>query len=154
MPRPRRFRRIWFEPGITYFKPHGVRVADLAEKVLAKDELEAIRLGDYEGMDQEKASSKMDISQPTFHRLLLSARRKVADALVNGKAIRIEGGVYKMMPGMGLGRGFGKGRMGGFAQGPGGECICPKCGTKAPHTIGIPCYQQKCKKCGSPMTRG
>lgn len=105
MPRPRRCRRIWFEPGVTYFKPRGVRMIDLAESVLTKDELEAIRLSDYGEMDQEKAAKKMDISQPTFHRLLLSARRKVADALVNGKAIRIEGGVYKMMPGRGFGRG-------------------------------------------------
>ncbi|MCX6818399.1 MAG: DUF134 domain-containing protein, partial [Candidatus Aenigmarchaeota archaeon] len=63
MPRPRRCRRIWFEPGITYFKPRGVRMIDLAEIILAKDELEAIRLGDYEGMNQEKAARKMDISQ-------------------------------------------------------------------------------------------
>ncbi|MCX6818812.1 MAG: DUF134 domain-containing protein, partial [Candidatus Aenigmarchaeota archaeon] len=79
--------------------------------ILAKDELEAIRLGDYEGMDQEKAARKMDISQPTFHRLILSARRKVAEALVNGKAIKIEGGVYKMMSRSGFGRGYSRGRI-------------------------------------------
>jgi len=153
MPRPRISRKIWFRPGVTHFKPAG-RGIRLAESLITMDELEAIRLGDYEGMDQEKAAKKMGISQPTFHRLLLSARRKVADALVNGKAIRIEGGVYKMMPGRGLGRGLGRGRMGGFAQGPGGECVCPKCGNRVAHQIGTPCYQQKCPKCGSPMTRG
>ena len=56
--------------------------------------------------------------------------------------------------GRGLGRGGGGGRQpGGFGLGPGGECVCPKCGTRAPHQRGIPCYQQKCPKCGSPMTR-
>ncbi|UZE94087.1 MAG: hypothetical protein IB618_00730 [Candidatus Pacearchaeota archaeon] len=57
--------------------------------------------------------------------------------------------------GAGAGRGqTGRGRMGGFAAGPGGECVCPKCGYRMSHQIGIPCYQQKCPKCGSAMTRG
>ena len=97
MPRPRIRRRIGFAPGVTYFRPRGA--VKLDESLLTMDELEAVRLNDYEELDQEKAAKKMGISQPTFHRLLLSARRKIADALVNGKAIRIEGGVYKMMPG-------------------------------------------------------
>jgi predicted DNA-binding protein (UPF0251 family) len=149
MPRPRITRRIRFAPGITYFRPRGA--VQLAEAVLTMDELEAVRLNDYEEIDQEVAAKKMGISQPTFHRLLLSARRKIADALVNGKAIKIEGGVYKMMPGV---RGRGRGRMGGFAAGPGGSCVCSKCGAKAIHHRGVPCYQQKCPKCGSSMTRG
>ncbi len=151
MPRPRITRRIRFAPGVTYFRPRGA--VRLAESLLTMDELEAVRLNDYEEMDQEAAAKKMGISQPTFHRMLLSARKQIADALVNGKAIKIKGGVYKMMPGRGLGRGPGRGRMGGFAAGPGGSCICPKCGAKDVHQIGVPCYQQKCPKCGSSMKR-
>jgi len=52
------------------------------------------------------------------------------------------------------GRGMRRGRMGGFIAGPGGSCVCPKCGYTAPHTVGTPCYQQTCPKCGSRMTRG
>ncbi len=161
MPRPRRFRRIGFQPNITYFKPTGIGMFELEETILTFEEFEAVRLKDFEGLEQEKAAKKMKISQPTFNRLLKEARKKIADAIVNGKAIRIQGGVYKMViprrAGRGLragiGAGRGRGRMGGFAAGPGGYCVCPKCGTKAVHQIGIPCYQQKCPKCGSPMTR-
>lgn len=57
--------------------------------------------------------------------------------------------------GRGLGRGQGRGRMGGpFAAGPGGDCVCPSCGYRAPHVVGQPCNQASCPKCGSPMTRG
>ena len=167
MPRPRRIRRIFFEPSATYFKPAGILMNSLQESILTKDELEAIRLIDYEEILQEKAAKKMKISQPTLSRLLKSARKKLADAIVNSKAIKIQGGVYQMVQprgrGLGLGRGAGRGagrglggrgRMGGpVAAGPGGQCVCPKCGAKATHQIGIPCYQQKCPKCGSPMTR-
>jgi predicted DNA-binding protein (UPF0251 family) len=97
MPRPKLFRRVGFEPEVTYFKPAGIRMVDLEESILMVDEFEAVRLKDLEGMEQEEAAKKMNISQPTFHRLVLSARRKIADAIVNGKAIKIEGGVYKMV---------------------------------------------------------
>jgi len=55
--------------------------------------------------------------------------------------------------GNGAGRGSGRGRGGGMGLGPGGECVCPACGKRIPHTRGVPCYQQKCPQCGSPMTR-
>ena len=96
MPRPRLCRRVRLKPNITYFKPAGVRMVDLQETVLAVDEYEAVRLKDLEGLEQEEAAKKMNISQPTFHRLVLSARKKIADALINGKAIRIEGGNYRI----------------------------------------------------------
>ncbi|MFH1398690.1 MAG: DUF134 domain-containing protein [Candidatus Woesearchaeota archaeon] len=96
MVRPRRCRRVGFDPEITYFKPRGVPLAGLAESILTVDEFEAVRLKDLEGFEQEECARKMDISQPTFHRLILSARRKVADAIVNGKALKIEGGNYKV----------------------------------------------------------
>ena len=153
MPRPRRFRRVRFQPDVTYFKPKGVEMKNLEESIITIDELEAIRLKDYEGLDQENAAKKMNISQPTFHRLLLSARKKIADALVNGKALKIEGGVFKMV-GFGRGAGAGRGRQpGGFGLGPAGECVCTKCGHTVAHTRGVPCYNMKCPKCGSPMTR-
>lgn len=97
------------EPNITYFKPAGIRMRQLDEVVLTVDEFEAIRLNDFEGMNQTGAAKKMGISQPTFQRLLESARKKVAEALVNGKAIRIEGGHFTFM-----GRGMGRGFRGGF----------------------------------------
>lgn len=96
MVRPRRFRRIWKEPEIVYFKPRGVPLSVLNEIELNVDELEALRLKDFEGKEQIEAAKIMDVSQPTFHRILVSARGKVAQALVNGFAIKIHGGVYKM----------------------------------------------------------
>lgn len=96
MPRPRRCRRVWFEPNVTYFKPAGVRMIDLEESILTVDEFEAVRLKDLEGLNEIDAAKKMNISQPTFNRLLSSARKKIADAIVNGKAIKIFGGHYKL----------------------------------------------------------
>ncbi|MFH1589839.1 MAG: DUF134 domain-containing protein [archaeon] len=96
MPRPCKRRRVRGQPSSSYFKPAGIRKIDLEELTLLVDEFEAIRLKDFEGMDQEKAAKQMGISQPTFHRLILSARKKIADAIVNGKAIKIEGGNYKL----------------------------------------------------------
>jgi len=81
---------------MTYFKPAGIRLVDLEETVLAIDEFEAVRLKDLEGLEQEAAARRMAVSQPTFHRILASARAKIADAIVNGKAIRIEGGIYQV----------------------------------------------------------
>ena len=96
MVRPRRCRRVWFEPNITYFKPARVPMRNLKEVIITVDEFESIRLKDLEGLDQIKAAKKMNISQPTFFRLLDSARKKIADAIINGKAIKIEGGNYKL----------------------------------------------------------
>jgi len=96
MPRPRRCRRVWFEPNVTYFKPTGVRMIDLEESILTVDEFEAVRLKDLGGLDEETAARKMNISQPTFNRLITSARKKIADAIVYGKAIKIFGGPYRL----------------------------------------------------------
>ncbi len=92
MPRPRCRRTIGFLPQTSYFKPAGIMLIELEEVVIQHDELEALRLKDLLGEQQEEAARKMGLSQPTFHRLLQSAHQKIADALVNGKAIRIEGG--------------------------------------------------------------
>jgi len=87
---------VCFPPGLTYSKPAGIRLVDLKESVLTVDEFEALRLKDLEGLEQETAAGRMAVSQPTFHRILSSARKKIADAIVNGKAIRIEGGTYQV----------------------------------------------------------
>ncbi len=92
MPRRRCRKRIGFIAPFTYFKPAGIELSELEEVVIHHDELEALRLKDLLGEPQEEAAKKMGVSQPTFHRLLQSAHQKVADALLNGKAIRIEGG--------------------------------------------------------------
>jgi len=96
MVRPRLCRRVRFNPNVTYFKPRGILLRKLEETILNVDEFEAVRLKDLEGLEQEECAKKMDISQPTFHRLVLSARKKISDAIVNGKAIKIEGGTYKV----------------------------------------------------------
>lgn len=90
MPRPRKMRKICFSPEVTYYKPAGIPIRELEEVIVTKEELEAIRLNDLEGMDQIESSEKMKISQPTFHRMLDSARKKISEALIKGKAIRIE----------------------------------------------------------------
>ena len=96
MPRPAKCRRVAFLPGVTYFKPAGVPLRALDEIHLSVEEAEAIRLKDLEGLEQEECAEKMNISRPTFQRVLALARQKVADALLTGKAIRIEGGNFEM----------------------------------------------------------
>jgi len=163
MGRPRICRRIFFNPYITHFKPAGVLLRNMESSILTRDELEAIRLIDFEKIGQNKARKEMKISQPTLSRILKNAREKLADAVVNGKAIKIKGGDFKMVQprgrGLGLGRGQGlgvggRGRMGGMAAGPGGKCVCSKCGYSEPQVRGSPCMNKKCPKCGSKMTRG
>lgn len=95
MPRPPKCRRVEHLPGYTYFKPAGVPMSELSEIVLSVEELEAIRLRDLVGLDHEVSAEKMSVSRPTFHRILASARRKIAQALVNGTALRITGGNFK-----------------------------------------------------------
>jgi predicted DNA-binding protein (UPF0251 family) len=96
MPRPQKCRRVAYMPGVTYFKPAGIPMRSLEEIQLSMEEAEALRLKDLEGMEQEPASERMNVSRPTFQRILASARRKVADALLNGRAVRISGGNYEM----------------------------------------------------------
>ena len=98
MPRPIKWRRVAFIPSVTYFKPAGIPLRALGEVRLSVEEAEAIRLKDLEGLEQEPSAEKMNISRPTFQRVLVSARQKIAEALLNGKAIRIEGGNFEMAP--------------------------------------------------------
>jgi len=96
MSRPQKCRRVAFLPSVTYFKPAGVPLRVLDEVILSVEEVEAIRLKDLEGLEQEQGAEKMHISRPTFQRVLASVRKGIADALLNGKAIRIEGGNFEM----------------------------------------------------------
>lgn len=94
--RPRKRRCVGREPGVNYFKPQGVPFSSLEEVILTVEEYEALRLADLQGLPQDKAAKKMDVSQPTFHRLLKSAREKASRAIVEGKALRIQGGHYRL----------------------------------------------------------
>ena len=92
MPRRPCCRRVLARPGAALFKPAGIPMDQLETVELTLDGYEAIRLADHEGLYQEEAAQKMGISRPTFSRLLASARGLVAQALVHGKALVIEGG--------------------------------------------------------------
>jgi len=96
MARPRNCRRVGSIPEINYFKPRGIPLTMLEEVVLTVDECEAIRLADLESLYQEQAAEKMKVSRQTFGRIIESAHRKVAEALVKGKALKIEGGEFEM----------------------------------------------------------
>jgi uncharacterized protein len=96
MSRPPCCRKINQLPNATYFKPRGVPLRDLEEVELTIDELEAIRLADLEGYYQEAAAEQMNVSRQTFGRIITQAHRKVADFLIGGKALLIEGGNFTM----------------------------------------------------------
>jgi len=89
MARPLKPRRVLFDPDVVYFKPRAVPLSMLEEVDLSIDELEALRLCDLKDLEQKEAAKKMKISQSTLQRILTSARKKVAEALINGKAIKI-----------------------------------------------------------------
>lgn len=94
MARPKRKRTIMNPPVMEGFKPFGVPMTKLEPVFLLFEEYESIRLADYEGLTQEQAAKKMDISRPTFTRVYEKARGTIARAFVEGKAIFIEGGNY------------------------------------------------------------
>lgn len=96
MPRPFCCRRIAGRPAAPIFKPIGIPVRELEEVVMTLDEFEAMRLADLDGLYQEEAAEQMNVSRPTFSRIIDSAHRKIADALVHGKALRIKGGPVQM----------------------------------------------------------
>jgi predicted DNA-binding protein (UPF0251 family) len=128
VPRPKKCRRVDFLPTVTVFKPAGVRRCGLEEIVLTVEELEAIRLKDQEGLEQEECAARMQVSRPTFQRILTSARAKVAHMLTGGLALRVEGGTYELA---------GRRRRCRRCQGefaaparpasPADEALCPKC---------------------------
>jgi predicted DNA-binding protein (UPF0251 family) len=91
--RPKKYRIIRIDPPISQFSPRG-KPGRPDEINLAMDEFEAIRLADFKGLNQKEAAKSMHISQQTFSRILKRAHKAIADSLVNGKIIRIQGGSY------------------------------------------------------------
>ena len=112
MPRPKKPRFVSGYPTLTAFIPEGVPIA--GEIYLSVEELEAVRLSDFEGLDQEAAANLMEVSRQTYGRILAQARRNISEALITGKALRIEGGDYEFR-----GRGMRRRRGGGRGRGPG-----------------------------------
>jgi predicted DNA-binding protein (UPF0251 family) len=124
MPRPRKPRFVSGYPTLTAFIPEGVPIT--GEVFLSVEELEAIRLSDFESLDQEAAANLMEVSRQTYGRILARARSIISEALVTGKALKIEGGDYEFRGmggrrhrGGGRGQGRGPGRGAGRGQGIG-----------------------------------
>lgn len=89
MVRPKVCRRVRFRARAHYFKPQGIPMRHLDEIVLSQEELEAVKLKDFDGLEQTEAAKKMNTSQSTFQRILASARKKIAQSLIKGKALRL-----------------------------------------------------------------
>ncbi|NTW10988.1 MAG: DUF134 domain-containing protein [Chlorobiaceae bacterium] len=138
--RPVTCRNVREMPKVTCFRPDGAILSEPEFVTLSVDELEAIRLADREGFYHAAASVQMQISRQTFGRILESAHRKVAAAIVEGKRLCIEGGVYRktcddlpdLRPDL---------------------CVCPECGHEPPHVKGQPGRESSCPVCRSPMKR-
>lgn len=124
MPRPEKIRKIRCSPASYYFKPKDIPMSELEEINLGSDELEAIRLADMDELFQENAAEKMNISRSTFGRILMRAHKKIAEAIIYGKAIRISENIPQAI----------KDRS---------QKICKGCGRKALENL----YYNKCPKC-------
>lgn len=104
MPRAKKPRFVEHRPPAAVFKPAGVRACDLEWVYLGLDEYEALRLADYEGLDQEQVAGRLGVSRPTVSRILERARHAVARAFVEGLALAIEGGPVRFVAARGRGR--------------------------------------------------
>ena len=96
MGRPHKERRVEQLPPVTHYKPAGVPLRNLEEVTLTIEEMEAIRLADIEQLDQAAAAMRMEISRPTFHRIVNTAHQKIAAALWGGHALRVDGGTFRI----------------------------------------------------------
>lgn len=136
MSRPRKPRCVRGEPAYVFFKPQGIPLRELELVSLSVEELEALRLADIEGLYQEDAAERMEVSRATFQRVLKEAHTKVATALVEGKALGIEGGDYVLA---GDTRVF--------------ECV--ECGHswEEPFGSGVRACEVECPKCGGAVVR-
>ncbi|MFA5010769.1 MAG: DUF134 domain-containing protein [Ignavibacteria bacterium] len=96
MPRPKKIRKVSCSPESSYYKPRGIPLRELEEVILTIDELEAITLTDIKKLYQEEAAAKMNISRQTLGRIVEKAHSKITEAILYGKAIKIEGGSYTL----------------------------------------------------------
>ena len=92
MARPEKNRNVLMPPSFNNFKPVGIKMTNMEQILLTLDEYEALRLADYDGLEHSEAAEKMNISRPTFTRLITKTRQKIAEFIVEGKALQIEGG--------------------------------------------------------------
>lgn len=134
MPRPHKWRMVAHFPSCDSFQPEGPHPVDREPIRLFWEELEAIRLKDLEGLDQLQAAERMEVSRPTFQRILRSARNKVAQALVNGLALRVDGGHFRLAARPVRCRQCGhrwkvEGQNDRHDQGDGFHLTCPECGS-------------------------
>ena len=150
MPRPKRERKIFSLPLIKGFKPFGNHGEQIETLTLLFEEYEAIKLADYNLHTQEEAALKMNVSRPTFTRIYEKARRKIAQAFVEGKAIVIEGGSVSFNN---EASDLESGNKYQIEFGKGGFCICLKCDIRIPHKTRKPCRKEGCPKCGKMMLR-
>ncbi len=125
--RPYKCRKVEQEPETKFYKPNGIPAKLLKKIVLTVDEFEAVRLADLNGLYHEEAAEKMNISRQTFGNIISSARYKIADCLVNAKALKIEGGEIEMKRDF-----FCSGCKNTWCEpfGTGSPEKCPKCGDK------------------------
>ncbi|MCY6485342.1 DUF134 domain-containing protein [Clostridium aestuarii] len=129
MPRPRKFRRIMYMPKFNSFGPLDTEVKDEDVVIMNVEEVESIRLMDLEGLDQVKCAEIMNIARSTFQRIYSEAKRKMADSLVNGKKLLIQGGDYTLNK---------------------CEIVCNSCGNTWEESSEILNNETvKCPKCGS-----
>jgi predicted DNA-binding protein (UPF0251 family) len=128
--RPQKHRIVSFNPDISYFKPRGIPMMDLEEVVLKVDEFEAIRLSDLLDLSHEEAGRHMGVSRATFGRIVQKARKRVADALINGRAIRIEGGNYRVVADVRVFKCDRCEKTWKEPQGTGRPKSCPACGSE------------------------
>ena len=96
MARPPKERKVEKLPPVTHYKPAGVPLHNLEEITLTIEEMEAIRLADIELLDQAASAERMEVSRPTFHRILNKAHQKIAAALWQGQALRVDGGNFRI----------------------------------------------------------
>lgn len=175
MPRKKQIRKVEGLPKVIEFKPVNCRGKAQLSVNLFYEEYEAIRLMDYLNCNQEEAAEKMGISRPTFTRLYESARRKLSVMLIEGKALKIDGGSYrydkdwhkcndcneyfeKQEKDAGCTHCESENTKSlnpkeSFIDLKTQYCICLSCGERALHQKGIPCRTQKCKNCGAFMAR-
>ncbi len=180
MARPKTKRLISQFPVMEGFRPFGIPANDLEPVVLLFEEYEVIRLLDYLGMTQAEAARELSVSRPTLTRIYAQARRAIAGAFVEGKAIFIGGGDYHTDEFWYRCEGCHRLLISehettrcSYCRSPrlkslsakertvnpvseeegAGKCICPGCGTAMPHKSGVPCRESRCPACGKRMIR-